>query len=289
MEQVVKDAIDVGYRHFDTAMFYKNEKEVGSAIRAKIAEGVIKREDVFVTTKLWNTYHRPDMVVNSCKKSLEDLGLDYVDLYLIHWPFAFKEGDDGLPKDENKQLIYSDVDYVDTWKAMEDCVKQGLTKSIGVSNFNSKQLQRILDVAAIKPVVNQVECHPYLNQTKLISFCKEKGIVVTGYSPFGGPTSIAPLHKGESPEPLKDPKIKELADKYGKSVAQIILRYLNQHGVVPVPKSANKSRLQQNIDVFSFELRPEDVAIMDSLNRDKRICDFVQVKDHKHYPFNIEF
>ncbi|KAJ4430905.1 hypothetical protein ANN_19497, partial [Periplaneta americana] len=280
VERVVKEAIDVGYRHFDTAMFYKNEKEVGSAIKAKIAEGVVTREEVFVTTKLWNTFHRPDMVVTSLKKSLATLGLQYVDLYLIHWPFAFKEGENGLPKDAKHNLIYSDVDFVDTWKAMEDCVRLRLTRSIGVSNFNSQQIQRILDSSSIKPVVNQVECHPYLNQTKLISFCKERGIVITGYSPFGGPMSIAPLHKGESPEPLKDPKIKELADKYNKSVAQIILRYLIQHGVVPIPKSSNQKRLEENIDVFNFELRPEDVSAMDALNRDKRICDFIL-----HFPY----
>ncbi|XP_021917007.1 1,5-anhydro-D-fructose reductase-like isoform X2 [Zootermopsis nevadensis] len=289
MKQVVKDAIDAGYRHFDTALFYRNEKEVGAAIRAKIADGTITRNQVFVTTKLWNTHHRPDVVVPTLKTSLENLGLEYVDLYLIHWPFGFKEGDNGLPEDAAHKLIYSDVDYVDTWKTMEDCVRLRLTKSIGLSNFNSKQIQRVLDVATIKPVVNQIECHPYLNQTKLIKFCKEKGIVVTGYSPFGGPTSIAPLHKGESPEPLKDPKIKEVADKYGKTTAQIILRYLIQHGIVPIPKSSNKNRLQENIDIFNFELVPEDVAAMDALNRNKRICDFIQTKDHKHYPFNIQF
>ncbi|KDR21031.1 hypothetical protein L798_04544, partial [Zootermopsis nevadensis] len=311
MKQVVKDAIDAGYRHFDTALFYRNEKEVGAAIRAKIADGTITRNQVFVTTKLWNTHHRPDVVVPTLKTSLENLGLEYVDLYLIHWPFGFKvsfkygyfhglftrpnafrlcrqtegnplyasdmqEGDNGLPEDAAHKLIYSDVDYVDTWKTMEDCVRLRLTKSIGLSNFNSKQIQRVLDVATIKPVVNQIECHPYLNQTKLIKFCKEKGIVVTGYSPFGGPTSIAPLHKGESPEPLKDPKIKEVADKYGKTTAQIILRYLIQHGIVPIPKSSNKNRLQENIDIFNFELVPEDVAAMDALNRNKRICDFIQ-------------
>lgn len=266
-----------------------NESEVGAAIRAKIAEGVIKREDVFVTTKLWNTHHRPGVVVDTCKKSLSNLGLDYVDLYLIHWPFGFQEGEDGRPKDENNKLIFSDVDYVDTWKAMEECVKQGLTKSIGLSNFNSQQIQRVLDIATIKPVVNQVECHPYLNQTKLIEFCREKGIQITAYSPFAGPTSIAPLHKGESPEPLKDPKIKELADKYNKTVAQVILKYLVQLGVVPIPKSSNKKRLLENIDIFDFELRPEDVSVMNSLNRNNRICDFIQVKEHKHYPFNIEY
>ncbi|KAJ9598308.1 hypothetical protein L9F63_010986, partial [Diploptera punctata] len=267
VERVVKDAIDVGYRHFDTAWYYKNEKEVGAAIRAKIAEGVIKREDVFVTTKLWSSHHRPDMVVDTCKRSLANLGLEYVDLYLIHWPFAFKEGDDGVPKDDKDKVIFSKVDYVDTWKAMENCVDIGLTKSIGLSNFNSEQIKRVLKVAKIKPAVNQIECHPYFTQTKLITFCKERGIVCTGYSPFGGPTSIAPLHKGEAPEPLKDSKIKEIGDKYGKSVAQIILRYLIQHGVAPIPKSSNKERLASNINIFDFELSAKDMAYSEEFQR----------------------
>ncbi|XP_033609309.1 aldo-keto reductase family 1 member B1 isoform X2 [Cryptotermes secundus] len=274
-EQIVKDAIDIGYRHIDCAKFYENEKEVGAGIRAKIAEGVIKREDIFVTSKLWNTYHAPHMVVPTCKRTLSDLGLDYVNLYLIHWPHAFKEGDVFLPKDSSGNIIYSDVDYVDTWKEMEECVKQGLTKSIGLSNFNSQQIQR-------------VECHPYLNQTKLIDFCKKEGLVVTGYSPFGGPASIA-LTIPDAPAPLKDAKIKELAEKRGKTPAQIILRYLIQHGVVPIPKSSNKNRLQENFDALKFELTPEEVAEIDAINTNTRICIKTELSDHKHYPFSLEF
>ncbi|PNF24354.1 1,5-anhydro-D-fructose reductase, partial [Cryptotermes secundus] len=213
VEQVVKDAIDVGYRHIDGAMVYENEKEVGAAINAKIAEGVIKREDIFVTSKLWNTYHKPELVQQGLRKTLADLGLKYLDLYLMHWPFAFKEGEVLMPKDENGQLIPSDVDYVDTWKEMEECVKSGLTKSIGLSNFNSEQIQRVLDIATIKPVVNQVECHPYLNQSKLIAFCKERGIVITAYCPLGSPNSIA---RADFPAPLKDPTLQEIAKKHGK-------------------------------------------------------------------------
>ncbi|KAJ4430907.1 hypothetical protein ANN_19499 [Periplaneta americana] len=270
VEQIVKDAIDIGYRHLDCAMFYENEKEVGAGVRAKIAEGVIKREDIFITSKLWNTYHRPDMVVPTCKRTLADLGLDYVDLYLVHWPHAFKEGDDLIPTDSSGKIIYSDVDYVDTWKEMEKCVKTGLAKSIGLSNFNSKQIDRVLEVATIKPVVNQVECHPFLNQTKLIEFCKKKNIVVTAYSPFGGPASIA--QSPDDPQPLKDSKIKAIADKKGKSPAQVILRYLIQHGVVPIPKSAHKNRLKDNFEALNFTLTPDEVATIDSLNTNTRIC-----------------
>ncbi|XP_069679073.1 aldo-keto reductase family 1 member B1-like [Periplaneta americana] len=283
---VVKDAIDVGFRHIDGAMFYENEAEIGEAIRAKIAEGVVKREDLFITSKLWNIFHRPDLVVPTCKKTLSDLGLEYVDLYLIHWPFAVKEGGVLNPFDGDGKLIPSDVDYVDTWKAMEDCFKLGLAKSIGLSNFNSQQIQRILDVATIKPVVNQVECHPYLNQSKLIEFCKQRGIVITAFCPLGSPGVLA---GPDSPSPLKDPKILEIANKHKKTVAQTILRYLIQHGVVPIPKSSHKKRLEENFNVFDFKLTPEEVAAIDSLNRNIRICPYVEATKHKDYPFNIEF
>ncbi|XP_021916998.1 aldose reductase-like isoform X2 [Zootermopsis nevadensis] len=283
---VLKDAIDVGFRHIDGAMYYENEAEVGSAIRDKINEGLIKREDLFVTSKLWNNFHRPDLVVSTCKKSLSDLGLDYVDLYLIHWPFAVKEGDIFDPVDEEGKLIPNDVDYVDTWKAMEECVKLGLAKSIGLSNFNSQQIQRVLDVATIKPVVNQVECHPYLNQSKLLDFCKERGILLTAYSPLGSPGILA---KPDTPAPLKDPRIAEVAKKHGKTVAQTILRYMIQHGVVPIPKSSNKQRLEENFNIFGFKLTPEEVAYIDSVNKNFRIFLFDKASNHKDYPFNIEF
>ncbi|KAJ9598062.1 hypothetical protein L9F63_026833, partial [Diploptera punctata] len=263
-EQLVKDAIDIGYRHFDTAMIYRNEKEVGSGIKAKIAEGVVKREDIFLTTKLWSTYHRREKVVETCKKSLSELGLEYIDLYLIHTPIAYKEGDDLFPKDSNGKIQTIDVDYVDTWKGMEECVKLAAT---------------------IKPVVNQVECHPYLNQSKLIAFCKERGIVITAYSPLGSPNAIA---KQTTPAPLQDPKLLQLAKKYNKSVAQIILRYLIQHGTVPIPKSSNRKRLQENFDIFDFEISKEDKAAIDALNINIRICD-PSGKDDKNYPFNIEY
>jgi len=284
VEQVVKDAIDVGYRHIDGAMMYQNEEEVGAAINAKIKEGVIKRDDIFVTSKLWNTYHKAELVQQALKKTLSDMQLEYLDLYLIHWPFAFKEGGSLMPKDENDKYMLSDIDYVETWKAMEECVKLGLTKSIGVSNFNSEQIERLLKVATVKPVTNQVECHPYLTQNKLIAFCKEREIVITAYSPLCRPSSTS---AADWPAPLTDPKIQELAKKYNKSAAQIILRYLIQHETVPIPKSSNKKRLQENIDIFDFELSKQDIAAIDGLNRNTRICTFAEY--HKLYPFNIEF
>lgn len=214
VRQAVKDALDVGYRHIDCAAAYMNETEVGEAITAKINEGVVKREDLFITSKLWNTFHRPDLVLPALKKTLKDLNLEYVDLYLIHWPMAYKEDRELFPKDANGKFIYSDVDYVDTWKVMEEAVQLGLAKSIGVSNFNSQQIERLLTVAKVKPVMNQIECHPYLNQKDLTEFCKSKGIVVTAYAPLGSPDR--PWAKPDDPRLMDDAKLQQLAKKIWK-------------------------------------------------------------------------
>ena len=284
--QAVKAAIDAGYRHIDGAHVYQNEAEVGAGIKAKIDEGVVKREDLFITSKLWNTCHKPELVVGACKKTLADLNLDYLDLYLVHWPMAFKEGDQLFPTKDGK-VEFSDADYLDTWKAMEECVQMGLAKSIGVSNFNSEQLARLLAVAKIKPVTNQIEVHPYLNQSKLISYCKERDIVVTAYSPFASPDR--PWAKPTDPSLLDDPVIKTIADKHKKNNAHVILRYLIQRGTVPIPKSVTPSRIQSNFEVFDFELTPEEIKTIDGLDCGGRICPFNEAKDSKDWPFNIEF
>ncbi|KAK6635423.1 hypothetical protein RUM44_000674 [Polyplax serrata] len=283
----VRLAVDLGYRHFDCALVYGNEKEMGQALREKIRDGVVKREDLFITTKLWNTYHKPELVVAGCKKSLENLGLDYVDLYLMHWPFAFQENEQFMPRGPDGNVLFADYDYVDTWKQMEKCVELGLTKSIGLSNFNSVQVDRVVKAATIQPVMNQVECHPYLNQKKLTQFCKERGILITAYSPLGsGARSSA---KPEDPVLLKDKQIGEIAQKMGKTPAQIILRYLVQSNVIPIPKSTNPGRLKENISIFDFKLCNDDMKTIDDLNMNLRYIQFVDAKSHKDYSFNIEY
>lgn len=285
-ERAVKQAIDAGYRHFDTAYFYENEHEVGKAIKDKISEGVIKRDDVYVVTKLWCHFHDPERVEKACRKSLENFGLDYVDCYLMHWPYGYAyEGDDVMfPTDAKGEVILSDVDYVDTWKEMEKLVGLGLTKSIGVSNFNSEQLQRLLSVVKIKPVHNQIECHAGLTQKKLIKFCQDKDIAVTAYCPLGRPDVAS-----KTPKYLFDETVKAIGDKYKKTPAQVVLRYLVELGVVPIPKSVTKNRIEENINIFNFKLDAEDHKILESYNDGKRLIQMDHAKKSKYYPFSIDY
>lgn len=290
VEQAVRDAVDAGYRHFDCAYIYGNEKEIGKALRDKIAEGVVKREDLFITTKLWNTSHKRESVVPTCKRSLMNFGFDYVDLYLIHWPIAYEDNADFSlwPVDKDGNPLSGDVDYLDTWRGMEECVKLGLTKSIGLSNFNSVQIDRVLSIATIKPVMNQVEVHPNLNQKKLREFCAQRGIAITAYSPFGSPKRT--WAKPTDPQVTMDAaEIVAVAKKYGKTSAQVILRYLIDIGTIPIPKSSSKERIKQNINIFDFKLTPQEIASIDKLDCGLRICPATEFKKHKDYPFNIEF
>ncbi|XP_053690445.1 aldo-keto reductase family 1 member B1-like [Sabethes cyaneus] len=284
VRQAVQDAIDIGYRHIDCAHIYRNEHEVGDAITAKIKEGVIKREDLFVTSKLWNTFHRPDLVEGAVRTSLTNLKLDYLDLYLIHWPVAYKEGDELAPlSPDGKTCIFSDVDYVDTWKAMEKLVDARLVKNIGLSNFNSKQIRRVLDAARIKPVTNQIENHPYLHQSKLTKFCAENKILVTAYSPLGSPAR--PWVKEGDIVLLEDKKLKAIARKHGKEPAQVLIRYQLERGHVVVPKSVTKARIASNFDVFRFRLDKADMEQLASLERNERINPEFRARGHPHHPF----
>lgn len=189
-----------------------------------------------------------------------------------------------FPVDENGRRLAADIDYIDTWKAMEDLVKTGKVRSLGVSNFNSEQLDRIISIAKIKPVVNQVECHPNLNQRKLTEFAKARNVSIVGYSPLGRPHDA-----GSRPIAINDPKVIELAKKYNKNPGQIVLRFSYQNDVIVIPKSTNKERLRGNIDIFDFELSKEDMNYLNSLNDNTRLITFMNDKDSKYYPFKIEF
>uniref|UniRef100_A0A1Q3FN28 Putative voltage-gated shaker-like k+ channel subunit beta/kcnab n=1 Tax=Culex tarsalis TaxID=7177 RepID=A0A1Q3FN28_CULTA len=286
----VKAAIDAGYRHIDTAYLYANEQEVGQAIREKIAEGVIKREDVFVTTKLWNTYHEPQHVEEAFNRSLANLDIGYIDLYLMHWPMSSKFIGWEVPNPDSPVAPeFTEVDIVETYRAMEKLLKTGKVKGIGVSNFNSEQVARIVNECEVLPVTNQVECNPNINQRKLIEFCKKRNITITAYSPLGRPNYYE-KDPNSMPKPaLDDPRVVKIGQKYGKTPGQVILRYLVDIGTIPVPKSANPDRLRQNIEIFDFKLTREEIKIMDGFNTGVRTVPFTVWASHKYFPFNAEF
>ncbi|KAK2183693.1 hypothetical protein NP493_299g00020 [Ridgeia piscesae] len=261
-------AIEAGYRHFDGSPAYVNETALGAALREQFSAGRVTREDVFIVSKLWNSFHAAEDVKVGLQKTLEDLGLDYLDLYLMHWPYGFQRGDELFPLDKDGNLLYSDVHYLETWKAMEKCVEEGLVKNIGVSNFNSLQFQDIIDNCSIKPAVHQIEVHPYLTQQKLVRFCQDKGVAVTAYSPFAsGPVPGAPA---EVSNLLGETVLKTLATKYNKSPAQVVLRWLLQRDIIVIPKSVTPSRIKENIQVFDFELTSDDMEAVNGLNKNYR-------------------
>ncbi|XP_075066569.1 aldo-keto reductase family 1 member C1-like [Mixophyes fleayi] len=289
-EEGVKVALEVGYRHIDCAFIYGNEVEVGRGIREKIADGTVKREDVFYTGKLWSNSHTPERVRPALEKSLKDLQLDYIDLFIIHNPVEMKPGDNPLPVDENGKLIFHNTDIRDTWKALEECKDAGLVKSIGVSNFNKRQIELILNNPNLKhkPVCNQVECHIYLNQSKLLAFLKSHDIVLVGYSVLGSSRDEKWIDQS-SPVVLEDPVLNAIAEKHSRTSAQVAMRYLLQKGIVVLAKSFNPARIKQNLQVFDFQLSAEEMKTLDGLNKNLRYLITGQWQDHPKYPFNDEY
>jgi len=242
-----RDALEAGFRHFDCAERYRNEREVGEALQAGLAAGGIVREDIFVTTKVWNSNHRPERVALAFEASVDRLRLNYLDLYLIHTPFAFQPGDEQDPRDENGNVIYDDgVTLLDTWRAMESLVDNGRCRAVGLSDITLNKLFPLYESARIKPAVVQVESHPYLPETELLEFCKERGIVLLAFAPLG---------HGTRPGPLEDPVITAIAARVGKTPAQVLLAWAVQRGtaLLTTPKSAARARENFNISPLPEE------------------------------------
>jgi 2,5-diketo-D-gluconate reductase A len=238
-EQIVLDALEVGYRHIDTAMIYRNEAAVGRAI----ASSGIARDELFITTKLWNSDQGSKTTPQALATSLDLLGLDYVDLYLIHWPAPLRDH------------------YVESWLALEELHHQGLARAIGVSNFEPEHLERVIEAGTIVPAINQVEVHPAFQQRALRTFHEPQGIITEAWGPLGqGKYDLAEL-----------PGLGDIADAHGKSIQQIVLRWHVQEGVVVFPKTVRKERMIENLSVFDFELSPDEMATLAAMDRDTRV------------------
>ncbi len=279
---LVQEAMRVGYRHLDCACDYGNEPQVGEGIAAALRDKLVRRDELWVTSKLWNTYHEPQHVRAACERSLRDLKLDYLDLYLVHFPIALAYVPFDVryppewfhdPKAAKPAMKPIQVPYADTWGAMEELQRAGLVKRIGVCNLNISALRDVLSYATIRPAVHQIELHPYLTQSRMLRYCAQEKIAVTAFSPLGSPSyeSIGMARPDENV--LKDPVVTALAARHHRTPAQIALRWGVQRGCVVIPKTQTPARLAENIALFDFALTADEMAAIDRLDRHRRFND----------------
>ncbi|EDW58475.2 aldo-keto reductase family 1 member B7 [Drosophila virilis] len=290
IEPALDIALEAGYRHIDTALIYRNEKAIGRVLKRWLDAGKVKREELYIVTKLPPTAIRPQDVESTFKQSLANMQLDYVDMYLIHTPFALFGNADGSFQydDEGRVKVDKSTNHAAVWAEMEKLVASGLTKSIGVSNFSKEQLARILQNCKIRPANNQIEHHVYLQQRDLVDFCKAENVVVTAYSPLGS-KGIAKFNAAlgivrDLPDLMDIPEVKEIAAAHKKTPAQVLLRWIIDTDVVAIPKSTNETRLKQNLDVFDFQLSAEEVDRLSALDKNIRVCDFSTMRGVEQHP-----
>ena len=279
---VVCDAIEIGYRHLDSAADYGNEIEVGKGIKKALTKGFCSREDLWITSKLWNTYHRAEHVEAACQKTLQDLGVDYLDLYLIHFPISLQYVDFQTryppewlhdPSADQPSMQIDPVPLSETWKAMEALQRKGLVKNIGICNYNSALLHDLMAYADIKPAMLQIESHPYLTQESLIRAAADYGIAVTAFSPLGALSYVSLDMASENESVLEKDVVIAAAQRCNRSPAQIVLRWGVQRNTAVIPKTVNLGRLKENLALFDFELSVDEMAAISGLNQNRRFND----------------
>ncbi len=269
VKKAVKDAIHAGYRHIDTAAVYGNEAEIGEALKELFDAGVVSRDQLFITTKLWNDSHHPDDVLPALKTSLKKLKLDYVDLYLIHWPVAFKSGVP-FPQSEDDYVPLDEVPIETTWAIMEEAQKLGLSKHIGVSNFSVKKLKDLLGKCTSRPEMNQVELHPLLQQPELYSYCNDNNILLTAYSPLGSGDRAASMKSGDEPNLFELPAIQKIAEKHNVHPAQVLLGWHVARGTSVIPKSSTKSHIESNLKSQDINFDQDDLNDLKAMDKNYR-------------------
>lgn len=282
--KAVKIALNNGYRHIDCAAAYGNEAEIGRALSEVFSEGKVKREEVWVTSKLWNNAHKKEDVIPALKNILKDLQLDYLDLFLMHWPVAFKPEVEGFPEKDEDFLSLEDAPLIETWSAMLEAKEQGLIKHAGVSNFSQQKLKDLMEQTNDNPEMNQVELHPYLQQDDLMDFCKKNQINITGYSPLGSGDRTPEMKADDEPSLLENETIKKIAQKHGKSAGQILIAWHVHRGNAVIPKSTNEKRIKENLESADINLDQEDMTEIAKLDRHYRYVtgEFFETSDGKY-------